>query len=216
MSVPPVRDLVTIEVIPDVAKFWCDLAIPEPAMSSTHHREPLKPQQDRGDLDKDISEILGKLEQFFHAEEMLEKSERLGVTTPPTSASTVTETLPSEAPSSHSDSERSSCSRKSIVDQVFEELGEAVPVELLETIHRNGLLSKIPRDEDGRLTSIGSIEHDPESGVEYCKPCVFWFRTRCNKGIFCEYCHFRHVGQKAKRIRKSKRLAARRAVSWVS
>jgi len=57
----------------------------------------------------------------------------------------------------------------------------------------------VPLDESGRRTSIGAINHPTE-----CSPCIFWFRHVCEKGFRCEFCHIKHPGQVAKKIRPSK------------
>eukprot|EP00931_Biecheleriopsis_adriatica_P012735 TRINITY_DN113943_c0_g1_i1.p1 TRINITY_DN113943_c0_g1~~TRINITY_DN113943_c0_g1_i1.p1 ORF type:complete len:154 (-),score=15.31 TRINITY_DN113943_c0_g1_i1:25-465(-) len=50
------------------------------------------------------------------------------------------------------------------------------------------LLPKVPRNEDGDPTSVGSYGH-PET----CSPCIFAFSPAgCIKGVRCRYCHFRH------------------------
>eukprot|EP00425_Heterocapsa_triquetra_P010050 CAMPEP_0195146404 /NCGR_PEP_ID=MMETSP0448-20130528/171589_1 /TAXON_ID=66468 /ORGANISM="Heterocapsa triquestra, Strain CCMP 448" /LENGTH=215 /DNA_ID=CAMNT_0040184953 /DNA_START=37 /DNA_END=681 /DNA_ORIENTATION=+ len=59
---------------------------------------------------------------------------------------------------------------------------------------------KIPYNQEGQLTSIGSIKH--ESGQ--CIPCAFWFKGVCQLSVNCNHCHFLHEGQKAKRLRPSK------------
>jgi len=61
------------------------------------------------------------------------------------------------------------------------------------------LLEQVPYNDEGERTSLGSLQH-PET----CSPCLFWFKGKCGKGIHCDYCHFRHPGQKNKRIRPSK------------
>eukprot|EP00931_Biecheleriopsis_adriatica_P070948 TRINITY_DN4477_c0_g1_i7.p1 TRINITY_DN4477_c0_g1~~TRINITY_DN4477_c0_g1_i7.p1 ORF type:complete len:368 (+),score=27.83 TRINITY_DN4477_c0_g1_i7:102-1205(+) len=61
------------------------------------------------------------------------------------------------------------------------------------------LLSLVPINTEGEPSSVGSFKH-PGS----CSPCNFWFKGLCSKGVRCTYCHFRHEGQKSKRIRPSK------------
>lgn len=90
---------------------------------------------------------------------------------------------------------------KPLIDMVFTELGASIPKELLEAIDARGLLEKIPRNEHQQLTSIGSIGHTMNI---QCRPCLFWFRGRCSKGILCEFCHYVHEGQRPKRIRAAK------------
>jgi len=65
----------------------------------------------------------------------------------------------------------------------------------------DALLSQIPFNDEGERASLGSRLH-PDN----CNPCIFWFKdkTFCNKGIMCDFCHFKHPGQKNKRIRPSK------------
>jgi hypothetical protein len=60
---------------------------------------------------------------------------------------------------------------------------------------------EMPRNDRGEVASIGSLKH-AEGG---CSPCLFWFRKSCAKGVHCDYCHFRHKGQRNKRIRPSKK-----------
>jgi len=62
------------------------------------------------------------------------------------------------------------------------------------------LLARIPRDELGHLTSIGSEGH--EAGV--CSPCQFWFKGVCINDLACQHCHFMHEGQRPRRLRPSK------------
>lgn len=105
-----------------------------------------------------------------------------------------------------------------LTDQVEPEAGPrgalATPAELealhrrtpsaslaeLEALDREGLLEKMPRAEDGSLTSVGSARHAEGK----CAPCLFWFRKSCSKGLRCSYCHIRHEGLRNKRIRPSK------------
>lgn len=61
------------------------------------------------------------------------------------------------------------------------------------------LLALVPINDEGEKASIGSRNHPDK-----CSPCIFWFRELCGKGMECDYCHFRHPGQKNKRIRPSK------------
>lgn len=63
------------------------------------------------------------------------------------------------------------------------------------------MLAQVPYNDEGERASLGSRLH-PDS----CNPCIFWFKDKalCNKGAMCDFCHFRHPGQKNKRIRPSK------------
>lgn len=89
-----------------------------------------------------------------------------------------------------------------LINGLHMELNESM--EVLESLAERGILHLIPRDENGLMTSEGSIAHFQGATVEQCNPCVFWFKGRCGKGISCPYCHFRHIGQKPKRLRESK------------
>eukprot|EP00435_Cladocopium_sp_Y103_P064715 s251_g26.t1 len=62
------------------------------------------------------------------------------------------------------------------------------------------ILSNLPKDEAGRLTSLGSVLH--EDGQ--CKPCAYWFKGLCKNGVACHNCHMVHEGQRPKRLRPSK------------
>jgi len=89
-----------------------------------------------------------------------------------------------------------------IVARIHRETGYGL--EDLKALHQKGKLQQIPRNEEGQITSVGSILHS-EGDDSQCAPCVFWFKNSCGKGINCAYCHFRHEGQKSKRIRPSKK-----------
>jgi len=62
------------------------------------------------------------------------------------------------------------------------------------------ILTGLPKDEEGRLTSLGSLSH--KSGT--CKPCAYWFKRACKNGVACYNCHIVHDGQKPKRLRPAK------------
>uniref|UniRef100_A0A7S2QN32 C3H1-type domain-containing protein n=1 Tax=Zooxanthella nutricula TaxID=1333877 RepID=A0A7S2QN32_9DINO len=73
------------------------------------------------------------------------------------------------------------------------------------------LLTSVPYNEDGLMTSVGSIDHF--SGR--CRPCAYWFKGVCGRGIACQRCHFVHQGQKGKRLRPSKQMRDRlRRQGW--
>jgi hypothetical protein len=65
----------------------------------------------------------------------------------------------------------------------------------------------IPLDDQGNLTSLGSIAHFDGS----CKPCAFLKKDRCHKKDVCLYCHFDHDVSipKTQRTRKSKKKRMR-------
>jgi hypothetical protein len=68
----------------------------------------------------------------------------------------------------------------------------------------NQLRDRIPRDQNGNFTSIGSIYH----ACNQCKPCVFAHNAEkaCANGIACEFCHFYHEPRKRTRASKKKRI----------
>jgi hypothetical protein len=60
----------------------------------------------------------------------------------------------------------------------------------LESFDNATLESIVPRDPaSGRPLTIGSIEH---SNVN-CRPCIFYLKAKCFKGIRCNFCHFNHT-----------------------
>jgi hypothetical protein len=116
-------------------------------------------------------------------------------------------------------------------DQLYEEQYE-VPEEVLEALHEltnvaaeeqlkredimnykvtEQLYPYIPVDDQGLVTSLGSILH----ALDACKPCAFLKKDRCHKKDLCLYCHFEHGGPNPKpactRKSKSKRMRMRLA-----
>lgn len=89
-------------------------------------------------------------------------------------------------------------SSESLVEQLHREAH--VPLGELQDLHQQGVLQLIPINDEGKVSSIGSIGH----AAGECSPCLFWLKKSCGKGIHCQYCHIRHKGQKKKRIRPSK------------
>eukprot|EP00746_Dinoflagellata_sp_MGD_P065614 gnl/MRDRNA2_/MRDRNA2_27320_c0_seq1.p1 gnl/MRDRNA2_/MRDRNA2_27320_c0~~gnl/MRDRNA2_/MRDRNA2_27320_c0_seq1.p1 ORF type:complete len:386 (-),score=78.25 gnl/MRDRNA2_/MRDRNA2_27320_c0_seq1:601-1662(-) len=69
----------------------------------------------------------------------------------------------------------------------------------------------IPFDDEGNLTSLGSILHAHGA----CQPCIFMKRDRCHKKDLCLYCHHPHekhemnTGIKRNRKAKSRRMKLR-------
>jgi len=60
---------------------------------------------------------------------------------------------------------------------------------------------RIPRDAQGRLSSLGSLKH--ESGE--CRPCRFFFKSKGCKGARgCNFCHLDHDPMELKRTRACK------------
>merc|ERR1712187_321077 len=89
--------------------------------------------------------------------------------------------------------------------EVYHELGGKIDLKKIQELEDSGMLAQIPRNDEGQLTSVGSIDH--EAGT--CMPCAFWFKGICRKTIDCQYCHMVHVGQKGKRMRPSKQARVR-------
>lgn len=89
--------------------------------------------------------------------------------------------------------------------KIFAEVNGEVPIEQLQELAQSGLLSQIPRGNDGELASVGSIYHDTGA----CSPCTYWFKSACRNSIGCRYCHFVHPGQTGKRVRPSKQTRMR-------
>lgn len=79
---------------------------------------------------------------------------------------------------------------------------EQAPKELTSEVRQRCLdiLNNLPKDQAGRLTSLGSVLH--EDGQ--CKPCAYWFKSLCKNGVACHNCHLVHEGQRPKRLRPSK------------
>eukprot|EP00931_Biecheleriopsis_adriatica_P027328 TRINITY_DN16458_c0_g2_i1.p1 TRINITY_DN16458_c0_g2~~TRINITY_DN16458_c0_g2_i1.p1 ORF type:complete len:296 (-),score=45.85 TRINITY_DN16458_c0_g2_i1:185-1072(-) len=87
----------------------------------------------------------------------------------------------------------------SIIHRYHEETGMAV-VDL-KLLYEKGLLTKIPRNDEGELSSVGSMGHAAAS----CTPCLFWSKKQCRKGLACSHCHFRHPeDKKIKLVKPSK------------
>eukprot|EP00746_Dinoflagellata_sp_MGD_P162571 gnl/MRDRNA2_/MRDRNA2_90189_c0_seq1.p1 gnl/MRDRNA2_/MRDRNA2_90189_c0~~gnl/MRDRNA2_/MRDRNA2_90189_c0_seq1.p1 ORF type:complete len:471 (+),score=83.51 gnl/MRDRNA2_/MRDRNA2_90189_c0_seq1:79-1491(+) len=59
----------------------------------------------------------------------------------------------------------------------------------------------IPVDDQGNVTSLGSILHHTDD----CKPCIFLKRDACHKRDLCFYCHLPHDEQAPKTASKKKR-----------
>lgn len=95
-----------------------------------------------------------------------------------------------------------------------------VDFDWLESFDNATLESIVPRDPvTRRPLTIGSIEH--ESGN--CRPCIFFLKAKCFKGLRCTFCHANHTNlrksvprsnsiqgtsngtAKSKRLRPSKR-----------
>lgn len=102
------------------------------------------------------------------------------------------------------DANASNAERELLVQSAHDELANLVSIDKLRELARSGVLELIPRDEEGRLTSVGSIEHGTK-----CTPCAYWFKGICKYSLRCHYCHYVHDGQKSKRLRPSKQTRMR-------
>ncbi|CAJ1358511.1 unnamed protein product [Effrenium voratum] len=71
------------------------------------------------------------------------------------------------------------------------------------------ILEEIPLDEEGQLTSIGSVLH----GSGECRPCAFLGSERrpCSNGAACLFCHLPHDPRRKVRLGRRKRLVPRSA-----
>jgi len=89
----------------------------------------------------------------------------------------------------------------SLLQQYHEETGMAI--KDLMRLFEQGLLTEIPRNEEGKLSSLGSRSH----ATGTCSPCVFWSRNQCWKGLSCPHCHFQHPQRrKSKPHRQAREL----------
>lgn len=75
-----------------------------------------------------------------------------------------------------------------------------------------GMLARVPLNEAGDPTSIGSVKHE----MGDCRPCAFFGSDEkpCLNGIRCRYCHFPHVKRSKGKVRphQRRRLEIRTAV----
>mmetsp|Transcript_60186 Transcript_60186/g.193782 ORF Transcript_60186/g.193782 Transcript_60186/m.193782 type:complete len:279 (+) Transcript_60186:147-983(+) len=70
-------------------------------------------------------------------------------------------------------------------------------------------LASIPRDENGKISSLGSIPH--VTGT--CKPCIFVRAgIGCQNGVRCEFCHLTHQHKSKPRPCKGKRDRYRKLI----
>lgn len=68
--------------------------------------------------------------------------------------------------------------------------GGTLDLQWLESFDNVTLESLVPRDPlSGRPLTIGSMEH----GEGKCRPCIFFLKAKCFKGLRCTFCHFNHT-----------------------
>jgi len=75
----------------------------------------------------------------------------------------------------------------------------------LEDMDADILLSVVPFDNQGKLTSLGAVMHR----TQQCAPCMFSIKGHCKKAWRCTYCHLPHAVKKSKRLRPSKATRTR-------
>eukprot|EP00931_Biecheleriopsis_adriatica_P039899 TRINITY_DN2281_c0_g1_i1.p1 TRINITY_DN2281_c0_g1~~TRINITY_DN2281_c0_g1_i1.p1 ORF type:complete len:407 (+),score=112.92 TRINITY_DN2281_c0_g1_i1:98-1222(+) len=91
--------------------------------------------------------------------------------------------------------------KQTFVQKMHMETG--LPIEQLQELDNKGVLAKIPRDDQGKLSSVGSLKHSAGG----CSPCVYFSsRGSCNMGIKCGYCHLQHEGEKEKPQKMKQRM----------
>ena len=62
--------------------------------------------------------------------------------------------------------------------------------DALENLDNSVLENIVPRDPTtGRPLTLGSLEHVEGT----CRPCIFFLRAKCFKGLRCTFCHFNHT-----------------------
>lgn len=84
-----------------------------------------------------------------------------------------------------------------------EKVSEDEPIE--------SVLARIPYDELGRPTSIGSLSH----ALGECRPCAFLGSEQrpCQNGARCPFCHLPHPAKRRIRLCRRKRLEMRASVA---
>jgi len=98
-----------------------------------------------------------------------------------------------------------------IPDEALEALQTLQGLAIRDNLKREDLMTieatsqlypYIPFDDEGKVTSLGTILH--AEGL--CKPCAFFKKDRCHKKDLCLYCHFDHDLAKPTRKSKSRRV----------
>jgi len=91
-------------------------------------------------------------------------------------------------------------------EAVAEEFAKLSPEEVQE------LKSKMPLDEQGEMTSVGSCLH----GGGSCRPCLFQnTKVGCHNGILCDFCHLPHNRKTKPRPCKGKRERYRKLIDRI-
>lgn len=86
-----------------------------------------------------------------------------------------------------------------------------MPPMVAEEEPLESVLARVPLDEAGRPTSLGSELH----AVNECRPCAFLGSDQrpCQNGVRCMFCHFPHAAKRRIRLCRRKRLEMRAAVA---
>jgi len=86
-----------------------------------------------------------------------------------------------------------------------------MPPMVAEEEPLESVLARVPLDEAGRPTSLGSELH----AVSECRPCAFLGSDQrpCQNGVRCMFCHFPHPAKRRIRLCRRKRLEMRAAVA---
>jgi len=84
-----------------------------------------------------------------------------------------------------------------------EKVSEDEPIE--------SVLARVPYDELGRPTSLGSLAH----ALGECRPCAFLGSEQrpCQNGVRCPFCHLPHPAKRRIRLCRRKRLEMRASVN---
>jgi len=73
-------------------------------------------------------------------------------------------------------------------------------LENMRSMPYEELVDLLPKDDEGKPGSIGSIEH----GIDACNPCAFMNRSRgCKQGIYCGFCHHISHSEEVDKVRKN-------------
>merc|ERR1740122_837233 len=72
------------------------------------------------------------------------------------------------------------------------------------------IIARVPRDEEGRPTSIGSLRHS----LGDCRPCAYSGSVQrpCLNSVRCGFCHLPHSPKRRIRLCRRKRMEMRAAV----
>jgi len=80
----------------------------------------------------------------------------------------------------------------------------------LSPAEQEALLQRLPLTDEGKLTSLGSLDHENN----FCRPCLFVHtKVGCMNGPVCDFCHFPHKRKNKPRPCKGKRDRYRKLIS---